>query len=110
MEIGKREKGMLVVLAVCILGMGGAWFVFHDSGATRRDSSDAPKAEVKVRETKAKKSKSTKRTTSRRRKKGDKPTLQKRQRDPSERKKMDKKTRKGRRKTKEKKKKIIPAA
>ena len=55
MEVDKRQKVMLVIVAVCVLGMGGVWFALRDTGPSQRGSGDGPAAEVRVRETKSKK-------------------------------------------------------
>ena len=110
MEVDKRQKLLLVVVAVCVLGMGGVWFAFRDTGPSQRGPSDRPAAQKRVREVKDKKPKATKRGDSRKRRKDAQQTLEKRQRDPSERKVLDKKRRKRGKAKQEKKKKIVPAA
>jgi uncharacterized protein HemX len=111
-EMEKRQKVLLVVLGVLVLGMGGVyWFAIRESDTGSRNRGDAPAAVVRTRDTKDRTSKIQKRTTrDQRGRKSNKQVLEKRTRDGEERKSMDKKKRKGRKKGGEKKKKMTPAA
>jgi hypothetical protein len=108
----KRQKSMLVILVVLLLGMGGVyWFVIRDPGSASRDNSDKPAATVRVRQLDKSKPKVVKKRDSRRRgTREERPTAQVRQRDVSERTTAEKKKRRRGGKKKEKQKKITPAA
>ncbi len=47
----KRQKVLLAVLAVCVLGAGGVWVALHDWSGSGSGRTVATSAERKVRET-----------------------------------------------------------
>lgn len=106
----KRQKVMIGVLAVLVLGAGGYWFVLRDSGAGDRASDVNTGVERKKREKKGDSNKTTKRAT---RDKGKKTTerAERKERVRTERDTTRKKRRsKGKAKVKKKKKELPPAA
>lgn len=104
----KRQRVLLAVLAVCVLGAGGVWVALHDWGGSDSGRTAATAAQRKVREP----------TSTERAKRPSRRTRQekvaertKKVRNPDERDQKKKKTR-GRKRgdTKTKKKKIVPVA
>lgn len=101
----KRQKTLLGVLAVLVIGAGGAWYMFSSGGSNSNVVVDQGTFQKKERKTKdATKDKKAKKT----RKKAGRKKAEIRQRDTLERKKAKKKTRRSQKRGKEKKKKIPP--
>lgn len=106
----KKQKVMLAVLGVLIVGMGSYWFVFRDSGPQTVRDDDNQTAERKRRERKA-----PEETTSRRRaREAPEQTVERasrrEKREVRERPSVDRRRRKVGRKKKKKKKLTAPAA
>ena len=107
MEMDKKQKTMLGVLAVLVIGAGGAWYVFNSGGSSSNVVVDQGAFQKKERKTRdATKDKNVKKT----RKKAGRKKAEVRQRETFERKKAKKKSRRSKRKGQEKKKKILPVA
>ena len=107
MEMDKKQKTMLGVLALLVIGAGGAWYVFNSGGSGSNVEVDRGASQKKERKTRdTTKDKNVKKE----RKKTGRKKAEIRERDKFERKKVKKKTRRSKRKGQEKKKKILPAA
>ena len=102
----KKQKTMLAVLAALVLGMGGIWFfVLGGSDAKQVATGPAPTRKVKVRDDASKK-----KTARKTRERKATQTVQRRERDLSDRDQDNKRKKKRRKGPTEKKKKIQPAA
>ena len=103
MEMDKKQKTMLGVLAALVIGAGGAWYVFNSGGSGSSMAVEQGSSEKKQRKTKdTSKDKNTRKI----RKQTGRKKAEVRQRETFERKKAKKKTRRSKRKGKETKKKI----
>lgn len=62
MDEAKKQKVMLAIIAVCVLGAGGAWFVFRDSGSEQTAATTRSSGQRKQRRVTATNDKKKRRT------------------------------------------------
>lgn len=109
MDEAKKQKVMLAILVVAVLGMAAVWLPGLLGGNNTSDTGNAEPRARRVRDTgevETKRETRTERTEERK----EAPTVERRERDVSERQPTDRRRRSSGSKAKEKKKKIIPAA
>ncbi|MFQ5461353.1 MAG: hypothetical protein ACE5E5_01865 [Phycisphaerae bacterium] len=106
MAMDNKQKTMLGVLVVLLLGMGGYWFTMMGDNSNAASAVSRRPTVKRVREKPVAKKKKGKR----RKRAKPKTTVQRRERDTVDTKKAGPKRRRGKRGPKEKKKKVVPAA